>query len=152
VPRSAADEVIAGFVIVNDVSVRDWQMKTPQWVLGKSFDSHGVVGPWLVTSDELDPADLRLRTLVNGEVRQDSSTSHMLWDCAAQIEIISAACTLEPGDIIATGTPAGVGGARKPQVWMKQGDTVRVEIEGIGYLENPVVDEVARESWLVAHD
>jgi 2-keto-4-pentenoate hydratase/2-oxohepta-3-ene-1,7-dioic acid hydratase in catechol pathway len=116
-------------------------MRTPQWALGKSFDTHGVVGPWLVTADQLDPGDLRIRTLINGEVRQDSSTSHMIWDCGAQIETISAACTLEPGDIIATGTPAGVGGAMKPQRWMRAGDTVRVEIEGIGYIENTIVDE-----------
>jgi 2-keto-4-pentenoate hydratase/2-oxohepta-3-ene-1,7-dioic acid hydratase in catechol pathway len=141
VARADARDVIAGYVIVNDVTVRDWQMRTPQWALGKSFDTHGVVGPWLVTADELDPGDLRIRTLINGEVRQDSSTSHMIWDCGAQIETISSACTLEPGDIIATGTPAGVGGAMKPQQWMRAGDTVRVEIDGIGYLENTIVDE-----------
>lgn len=141
VSRANARDVIAGYVIVNDVTVRDWQMRTPQWALGKSFDTHGVVGPWLVTADQLDPGDLRIRTLINGEVRQDSSTSHMIWDCGAQIETISAACTLEPGDIIATGTPAGVGGAMKPQQWMRAGDTVRVEIDGIGYLENTIVDE-----------
>jgi 2-keto-4-pentenoate hydratase/2-oxohepta-3-ene-1,7-dioic acid hydratase in catechol pathway len=149
VPKEAAGQVIAGYVIVNDVSVRDWQMKTPQWVLGKSFDTHGVVGPWLTTADEVDPSDLGLRTLVNGEVRQNSSTSYMMWDCATQVAIISKACTLEPGDIIATGTPAGVGGARKPQLWMKAGDTVRVEIDGLGYIENPIVDEVPSESWMV---
>jgi 2-keto-4-pentenoate hydratase/2-oxohepta-3-ene-1,7-dioic acid hydratase in catechol pathway len=142
VPAARAHEVIAGYTVVNDVTVRDWQFKSPTMTIGKSFDTHGPTGPWVVTADEVpDPQDLRLRTWVNGELLQDASTKEMVFDCAQQIETLSTAFTLEPGDLIATGTPAGVGIVRKPPVFLQPGDTVRVEIEGIGVLENPVIAE-----------
>jgi 2-keto-4-pentenoate hydratase/2-oxohepta-3-ene-1,7-dioic acid hydratase in catechol pathway len=139
VSKEDAPSVIAGYVVINDVSVRDYQLRTPQWTLGKSFDTHGVVGPWIVTGDEIDPHALEIRTLVNGEVRQHSNTSNLIFDCFTQVELLSAVCTLEPGDIVATGTPGGVGIATNQ--WLKAGDVVRVEIEGIGAIENRVIDE-----------
>jgi 2-keto-4-pentenoate hydratase/2-oxohepta-3-ene-1,7-dioic acid hydratase in catechol pathway len=139
VPRNRAREVIAGFLIVNDFTVRDIQHRTSQWTLGKSFDTHGVIGPWIVTEDELDPHILALRTLVNGEVRQSSNTGNLIFDCFAQVEIISSICTLEPGDVIATGTPGGVGKALGKM--LVPDDVVRVEIEGVGAIENRVVQE-----------
>jgi 2-keto-4-pentenoate hydratase/2-oxohepta-3-ene-1,7-dioic acid hydratase in catechol pathway len=139
VRRRDAHEVIAGYVVVNDFSVRDIQHRSGQWTLGKSFDTHGVIGPWLVTADELDPHGLALQTFVNGELRQSSNTSNLIFDCFAQIEIISSICTLEPGDVIATGTPGGVGMALNKM--LVPGDSVRVEIEGIGAIENRVVQE-----------
>jgi 2-keto-4-pentenoate hydratase/2-oxohepta-3-ene-1,7-dioic acid hydratase in catechol pathway len=142
VPAEAAFEVIAGYVIVNDVSVRDFQLAAPTMTLGKSFDTHGPIGPWLTTVDEIaDPGDVAIRTWLNDELVQDGSTATMVFDIATQIEALTTVFTLEPGDIIATGTPAGVGIARKPPLWMKAGDVVRVEIEGLGVLENPIVDE-----------
>jgi 2-keto-4-pentenoate hydratase/2-oxohepta-3-ene-1,7-dioic acid hydratase in catechol pathway len=144
VPRERAPEVIAGFTICNDVSVRDWQRRTPTMTMGKSFDTHGPLGPWLVTLDEIgDPHALRLRTWVDGELRQDASTGQMLFDCFDQVAHLSSAFTLEPGDVISTGTPAGVGMAKSPPLWLRAGDSVRIEIERIGALENPVVDEPA---------
>jgi 2-keto-4-pentenoate hydratase/2-oxohepta-3-ene-1,7-dioic acid hydratase in catechol pathway len=148
VPRERAQEVIAGYLVANDVSVRDWQIKTPQWTLGKSFDTHGVLGPWIVTPDEVDPAaGLELTTRVNGEVRQHSTTSNLIFDCAALVEILSTACTLEPGDVIVTGTPSGVGAFMEPRTWLVPGDVVRVEIEGIGAIENRVVEEPEPGGW-----
>jgi 2-keto-4-pentenoate hydratase/2-oxohepta-3-ene-1,7-dioic acid hydratase in catechol pathway len=141
VPRSRAHEVIAGYLVVNDVTVRDWQLRVPTWTMGKSFDTHGPLGPWLTTADEVDPSGLRLRTWVNGELRQDSSTKQLIFDCAALVEHLSTAFTLEPGDVVATGTPGGVGIAMKPPRLLQAGDVVRVEIEGLGALENPVVPE-----------
>jgi 2-keto-4-pentenoate hydratase/2-oxohepta-3-ene-1,7-dioic acid hydratase in catechol pathway len=142
VAAADAPSVIAGYTIVNDVTVRDWQAKAPTMMIGKSFDTHGPMGPWIVTTDEIpDPHDLRLRTLVNGEVLQDASTSRMIFDIGTQIETLSTAMTLEAGDVISTGTPAGVGIVRRPPILLKPGDTVRVEIEDIGVLENPVVAE-----------
>jgi 2-keto-4-pentenoate hydratase/2-oxohepta-3-ene-1,7-dioic acid hydratase in catechol pathway len=142
VPRARAHEAIAGYLIVNDVTVRDWQFRSPTWTMGKSFDTHGPLGPWLTTPDELgDPHGLRLRTWVNGELRQDSNTKQLVFDCFALVEHLSTAFTLEPGDVVATGTPAGVGIARKPPCLLKAGDVVRIEIEGLGALENPVVAE-----------
>jgi 2-keto-4-pentenoate hydratase/2-oxohepta-3-ene-1,7-dioic acid hydratase in catechol pathway len=146
VPRSRAHEVIAGYLVVNDVSVRDWQLRIPTWTMGKSFDTHGPLGPWLTTADEIDPSGLRLRTFVNGELRQDSNTRHLIFDCAALVEHLTTAFTLEPGDVIATGTPGGVGIAMKPPRLLKAGDVVRVEIEGLGALENRVVPEPASTS------
>jgi 2-keto-4-pentenoate hydratase/2-oxohepta-3-ene-1,7-dioic acid hydratase in catechol pathway len=144
VPRERAHEVIAGYCVANDVSVRDYQVRTTQWTLGKSFDTHGVLGPWLVTPDEVDPAQgLQLTTLVNGEVRQRSSTANLIFGCAELVEIISAVCTLEPGDVIATGTPGGVGAFMEPRTWLEPGDVVRVEIDGIGAVENRIVAEAA---------
>ena len=140
VPAAEAMSVIAGFTIMNDVSVRDWQWRTPTWTLGKSFDSHGPLGPVLVTTDELvDPGGLRLRTWVNEDLRQDASTGDMLFDCSAMVELLSTVCTLEPGTVVSTGTPPGVGAGFDPPRWLVPGDVVRVEIEGIGVLENPVV-------------
>ena len=140
VGRDRAASVIAGYVVINDYSVRDIQLRTSQWTLGKSFDTHGVMGPWIVTPDEIDPHSLALRTLVNGELRQSSNTSNLIFDCHAQVEILSSVCTLEPGDVIATGTPGGVGMASGR--YLVPGDTVRVEIEGIGAIENRVVQEI----------
>jgi 2-keto-4-pentenoate hydratase/2-oxohepta-3-ene-1,7-dioic acid hydratase in catechol pathway len=144
VPVERAPEVIAGYTITNDVSVRDWQLRTPTMTLGKSFDTHGPLGPWIVTPDELgDPHDLALKTYVNDELRQDSNTGEMIYNCYEQIAHLSEAFTLEPGDVIATGTPAGIGAVRQPfpDGLLKVGDVVRIEIEGIGELCNAVVAE-----------
>jgi 2-keto-4-pentenoate hydratase/2-oxohepta-3-ene-1,7-dioic acid hydratase in catechol pathway len=142
VPRARAHEVIAGYLVVNDVTVRDWQLRIPTWTMGKSFDTHGLLGPWLTTSDEVgDPHGLRLRTWVNGELRQDSSTKQLIFDCFALVEHLSTAFTLEPGDVVATGTPGGVGIAMKPPKLLQVGDVMRVEIDGLGVLENEVVPE-----------
>lgn len=142
VSRDDAADYIAGYLVVNDVTVRDWQFRTPTWTMGKSFDSHGPIGPWIVTSDELrDPHRLALRTYVNEELRQESNTKQLIFDCFALVEHFSTAFTLEPGDIIATGTPGGVGILHKPPQILKAGDVVRIEIEGIGEIENPIIDE-----------
>jgi 2-keto-4-pentenoate hydratase/2-oxohepta-3-ene-1,7-dioic acid hydratase in catechol pathway len=142
VPAARASEVIAGYTICNDVTVRDWQFRTPTMTMGKSFDTHGPLGPWLVTPDELgDPHGLHLRTWVNGELRQDAKTDDLIFNCWEMVEHLSTAFTLEPGDVISTGTPAGVGIAMKPPRLLAAGDVVRIEIEGIGVLENPVIDE-----------
>jgi 2-keto-4-pentenoate hydratase/2-oxohepta-3-ene-1,7-dioic acid hydratase in catechol pathway len=142
VPREHAHEVIAGYLVVNDVSVRDWQLRIPTWTMGKSFDTHGPIGPWITTADEVgDPHALRVRTWVNGELRQDSSTKNLIFDCFAIVEHLSTAFTLEPGDVVATGTPGGVGIAMKPPRLLSIGDVVRVEIDGLGTLENRVVAE-----------
>ena len=147
VPEDRAHEVIAGYTITNDVSVRDWQLRTPTMTIGKSFDTHGPLGPWIVTGDELgDPHQLGLKTYVNGELRQNGSTSEMIYNCFQQIAHLSAAFTLEPGDVIATGTPAGIGAARQPfpDGLLKVGDEVRIAIDGIGELRNTVVEEPQR--------
>jgi 2-keto-4-pentenoate hydratase/2-oxohepta-3-ene-1,7-dioic acid hydratase in catechol pathway len=142
VPRARAAEVIAGFVVVNDVSVRDWQGRSPTMTMGKSFDTHCPFGPALVTPDEVpDPLALRIRTWVNGELRQDASTKDLIFDPAALIEHLSTAFTLEPGDLVSTGTPAGVAVGMKPPRWLVPGDVVRVEIDGIGAIENRVIAE-----------
>jgi 2-keto-4-pentenoate hydratase/2-oxohepta-3-ene-1,7-dioic acid hydratase in catechol pathway len=144
VPAERAHEVIAGYTCANDVSVRDWQGKAQTMTIGKSFDTHGPLGPWLVTADELgDPDDLAIRCTVNDEPRQDARTSEMVFDCFEQVSHLSEAFTLEPGDVIATGTPSGVGLGRQPvrENLLHVGDTVRVEIEGIGELVNAVVEE-----------
>jgi 2-keto-4-pentenoate hydratase/2-oxohepta-3-ene-1,7-dioic acid hydratase in catechol pathway len=142
VSRDDAADVIAGYLIVNDVTVRDWQLRTPTWTMGKSFDTHGPIGPWIVTPDELhDPHQLRLRTWVNEELRQESNTKQLIFDCYSLVEHFSTAFTLEPGDIVATGTPSGVGIAQKPPKLLVAGDVVRIEIEGIGQIENTVIAE-----------
>jgi 2-keto-4-pentenoate hydratase/2-oxohepta-3-ene-1,7-dioic acid hydratase in catechol pathway len=143
IPEDKALDHVFGYTLFNDVSVRDYQRKTTQWTAGKNFDSTGPLGPWVVTSDELPPgaSGLRIRTRVNGETMQDSNTSDMIFGTAKLIAILSEFMTLEPGDFIATGTPSGVAHARKPPAWMKAGDTVEVEVEGIGILSNPIVDE-----------
>lgn len=136
-----AKQVIAGYTIVNDVSVRDWQIKSPTWTLGKSFDTHGPMGPWIVTADEIQPDNLELKTWLNDELRQHSNTRHLIFDCYQLVETLSSVCTLEPGDIIATGTCSGVGVKMKPRGYMKPGDIVTIEIEDIGRLSNPVIQE-----------
>jgi 2-keto-4-pentenoate hydratase/2-oxohepta-3-ene-1,7-dioic acid hydratase in catechol pathway len=142
VPADRALEMVAGFVVVNDVSVRDWQRRTPTMMMGKGFDTHGPLGPWVVTAEEIaDPQQLRIRTWVNGEVRQDGTTSDMIFSCSAMIEHLSTAFTLEPGMILSTGTPAGVAASGNPPRWLSPGDVVRIETEGIGALSNPVVSE-----------
>ncbi len=142
VPAAHAHEVIAGFVVCNDVSVRDWQFWAQTFTLGKSFDTHGPFGPWIVTGDEVgDPHALDLRTWVNGELRQSSNTRHLVFDCHKQIETLTKAFTLEPGDVVLTGTPSGVGIGFKPHRYLTVGDRVRIEIEGIGHIENEVVAE-----------
>jgi 2-keto-4-pentenoate hydratase/2-oxohepta-3-ene-1,7-dioic acid hydratase in catechol pathway len=144
VPRELAPSVIAGFTVLDDVSVRDWQWRSPTWTLGKSFDTHGPMGPYLVTPDEVgDPHRLRLRTWVNAELRQDACTDDMVFSCWQMVEELSEVFTLEPGDVISTGTPAGVGASFDPPRWLVAGDIVRIEVEGVGTLENPVVDEFA---------
>lgn len=134
-----ARSVIAGYLVTNDVSVRDWLAKrSPTFTLGKSFDTHGPIGPWLTTEDEIaDPHDLRMRLSVNGEVRQESPTSDMIYDIYQQIAYLTQVMTLMPGDILATGTPAGIGAPTGR--FLKPGDTVRAEIEGLGAIENHVV-------------
>ncbi|MDA7948727.1 MAG: fumarylacetoacetate hydrolase family protein [Hyphomicrobiaceae bacterium] len=136
-------EHVFGYTIFNDVSVRTYQRKTSQWAAGKNFDGTGPLGPVVVTPDDLPPgaSGLRITTRVNGETRQDSNTSDMIFPTARIIAILSEFMTLEPGDVIATGTPSGVAHAMSPPGWMKHGDEVEVEIEGIGVLRNPVVDE-----------
>lgn len=137
VPRERAHEVVFGYTCGNDVSVRDWQLRTPQFTLGKSFATHGPIGPWIVTADEFgDPHDKRVSCFVNDERRQHSSTRHLIFDCFDQIAELTAAFPLDPGDLIFTGTPDGVGGAMKPPRFLQPGDRMRVEIEGIGVLEN----------------
>ncbi len=142
VPREYAAQVIGGFTICNDVSVRDWQAKAATMTLGKSWDTHGPIGPWVVTPDEIwDPHALELTTWVDGEQRQHSSTRHLIFDCYSLVETLSTVFTLMPGDVIATGTPSGVGVAMKPRGYLKVGQRVRVEIEGLGYIENEVIPE-----------
>jgi 2-keto-4-pentenoate hydratase/2-oxohepta-3-ene-1,7-dioic acid hydratase in catechol pathway len=146
VPARQALEVVAGFTVVNDVSVRDWQWRTPTMMMGKGFDTHGPTGPAIVSVDEVgDPQSLALSTSVNGELRQDGTTADMIFTCAQMIEHLSAAFTLEVGMLITTGTPAGVAAGEDPPRWLSAGDSVTVHIEGVGELTNPVVDEPAGE-------
>jgi len=133
-------DMIAGYMCFNDVSVRDYQSRTSQWTLGKVFDTHGPCGPYLVTSDEVrDPQALRIRCTIGDEVLQDSSTAEMVFGVARLVAELSEIMTLEPGDIVATGTPAGVGTSRTPKRWLRAGERVQVEIDGVGRLENPVI-------------
>ncbi len=144
VSRDRAAEVIAGYLIVNDVSTRDWQRRSATMTLGKSFDTHGPTGPWIVTPDEVgDPHTLELHTWVNGEQRQHSNTRNLIFDCFSIVETLSTVFTLEPGLLISTGTPSGVAAAMKPPQYLKAGDVVRIEIERIGHIENKVIDEPA---------
>ena len=138
----ALDHVVA-YSIFNDGSIRDFQHRTPQWTVGKNFDGTGAFGPSLVSADELPAgaAGLRLQTRLNGRVVQEASTSDLVFDVATLVSVLSEAMTLNPGDVIVTGTPAGVGAARKPPLFMKAGDVCEVEIEGLGILRNPIVDE-----------
>jgi 2-keto-4-pentenoate hydratase/2-oxohepta-3-ene-1,7-dioic acid hydratase in catechol pathway len=144
VPKARAADVIAGYTICNDVSVRDWQMRVPTFTMGKSFDTHGPMGPAIVTADEIgDPHSLDIRTWVNGELRQSSNTKNLIFDCFDLVAHLSTAFTLEPGDVITTGTPSGIAGAMKPPAWLVPGDVVKVAVEGIGEIENGVVEEPA---------
>lgn len=143
ISKASALEHIAGYSVFNEGSVRDFQFKAPQWTVGKNFDNTGAFGPYFVTADELPPGckGLRLRTLLNGQVVQDASTDSMVFDVATLVVTISEAITLEPGDLIVTGTPSGVGLARKPPLFMKPGDVCEVEVEGLGKLINSIADE-----------
>ena len=142
VPEAQALDYVAGYVAVNDVSARDWQFRNSQWTLGKTPDTFCPMGPALVTADEIgDPQDLGLRTIVSGEVLQQGHTSDMIFSVAHLIWDMARIMTLEPGDVIATGTPSGVGFTRTPPRYLRPGDVVRIEIERIGALENPVVAE-----------
>ena len=142
VPRDLAHEVVAGYVAANDVSVRDWQIRVPTFTMGKSFDTHCPYGPAIVTPDEVgDPHTLDLTTHVNGELRQSTNTKNLIFDCFELIEHLSTAFTLEPGDLISTGTCGGVAASFKPPKWLVAGDVVRVEIQNIGANENTVVAE-----------
>jgi 2-keto-4-pentenoate hydratase/2-oxohepta-3-ene-1,7-dioic acid hydratase in catechol pathway len=139
VPRARAHEIIAGYMVGCDYSVRDWQRATPTMIMGKGFDTHAPAGPWITTPDEAgDVAKLGLRCLVNGETRQDSRVGDMIFDVPAQIEHLTKAFTLEPGDLIFTGTPAGVGVAHAPPKFVKVGDRVRCEIDGLGVIEQVI--------------
>lgn len=138
-----AREAVFGYCVGNDVSVRDWQLRTSQFILGKSFDTHAPLGPWIVTADEIgDPHQLGIRCFVNGEKRQESNTSQLIFDCYQQIEHLSKVMTLEPGDVIFSGTPGGVGAGFKPARWLRNGDRVRVEIDGLSAIENVVRHEI----------
>lgn len=145
IPKAKATSHVAAYSIFNDGSVRDFQFKAPQWTVGKNFDDTGAFGPYVVTADELPDGatGLHLETRLNGQVVQSASTSDLLFPVADLISIISEAITLEAGDVIVTGTPAGIGWARTPKLFMKPGDVVEVEIEGIGILRNPIADETA---------
>lgn len=143
VPQDRALAYVFGYSCFNDISVRDYQKRTPQWTIGKNFDGTGGFGPVLVTADDLPAgaAGLSIRSRLNGEVMQDANTRDMIWGVAETISLLSQCLTLEPGDVIAMGTPAGVGQSRTPPVWMRDGDTIEVEIEGIGTLTNMVRGE-----------
>ena len=143
VNEEQALDAVAGYSIFNDATLRDYQRRTGQWTMGKNFDGTGPFGPEFVTADELPRGctGLNLQTRLNGEVMQDANTKDMVFNVASAISYLSQAMTLEPGDLLAMGTPSGVGYARMPPVWMKPGDMVEVEIEGIGVLSNPVADE-----------
>ena len=144
VPAERAWEIIAGVTCGCDCSVRDWQKASPTMIMGKGFDTHAPFGPHLVTPDELGPiADLSIRGFVNDELRQEARLGDMIHSIEEQVAHLTSAFTLEPGDVIYTGTPAGVGAGRDPQAWLKQGDSVRVEIERVGVLTFPVIDEPA---------
>lgn len=141
IARSRAMDHVWGYTIVNDVTARDVQVRHNQWHLGKSFDTFCPMGPWLVDANELQGENTRLRCWVNGELRQDASTSELIFDIPALIETISRGITLFPGDVIATGTPAGVGMGMSPPRYLAAGDMIRIEIDGLGVLENPIRQE-----------
>jgi len=143
VPAQDALSMIAGYVVLNDATAREWQRASTQWTPGKNFDATMPIGPEVVTPDEVDPTDVELTTRLNGEVMQSARTSQMIFDIPRTIEYLSSFTTLRPGDVIATGTPGGVGFARRPPVWMVPGDTVEVTIEGVGRIANRVVAEDA---------
>jgi 2-keto-4-pentenoate hydratase/2-oxohepta-3-ene-1,7-dioic acid hydratase in catechol pathway len=142
VAKENAADVIFGYACGNDISVRDWQFHTPQWLVGKSFDTHAPIGPWIVTADEIgDPHALGIRCVVNGETKQSSNTKNLVFNCFDQIAYLSEAMTLMPGDMVFTGTPGGVGQSMKPPQFLKAGDTVRIEIDKIGAIEAKMISE-----------
>jgi acylpyruvate hydrolase len=136
---------VAGYACFNDGTLRDYQRRTTQWTIGKNFDGTGAFGPWMVPAADLPPgaSGLKIESRLNGQVMQSDNTAHMIVPVAETLRLLTEVLVLEPGDVVVMGTPAGVGYARKPPVWMKAGDTIEIEIEGIGVLSNPVVDEVA---------
>jgi 2-keto-4-pentenoate hydratase/2-oxohepta-3-ene-1,7-dioic acid hydratase in catechol pathway len=146
VKRNDALDYIAGYSVFNDASIRDYQLRTPQWTVGKNFDGSGAFGPDFVTSDDVPAgaSGLAIETRLNGVLMQSGNTRDMIFDVAETVELLSACMTLEAGDLLVMGTPAGVGAARKPPVWMKPGDVVDVTIEGIGTLSNPIIAEVEK--------
>jgi len=148
IKRDRALDHVAGYSLFNDATIREFQLRTPQWTIGKNFDATGAFGPWLVTPDALPPGahGLRIQGRLNGRVMQESSTDKLIFNVSALIEMISVAISLEPGDVIITGTPGGVGAARKPPVFMQPGDVFEVEIEGMGVLSNPVQRESQEEA------
>ena len=143
--QANALDCVFGYSCFNDMSVRDYQKKTPQWTIGKNFDGTGAFGPFLLTADELAPGatGLRIQSRLNGKIMQDANTSDMIFSVAETIVLLTECMTLEPGDVIIMGTPAGVGQARTPPVWMKHGDTIEIEIDKLGILSNPICDEAA---------
>jgi acylpyruvate hydrolase len=143
IPADDAMAAIAGFVVLNDASAREWQRAATQWTAGKNFEGSMPIGPELVTTDELDISDLALTTTLNGQVMQSARTSQMIVDVPSAIEFFSSFTRLRPGDVIATGTPGGVGFARKPPVWLQPGDLIEVAVEGVGTIRNRVVAEEA---------
>ena len=148
IPSEKALDAIAGYVVLNDASARDWQRAATQWTAGKNFDGSMPIGPEVVTTDEVDVQDVALTTTLNGEVMQSARTSQMIVNIPDTIEFFSSFTTLRPGDVIATGTPGGVGFARQPPVWLEPGDLVEVSIEGVGTIRNGVVSEVdAPKDW-----
>ena len=144
IPKAQALDHVIAYSLFNDASIRDYQFRSPQWTMGKNFDGTGAFGPYLVTADELPPgcAGLRLQTRLNGQVVQSASTDDLVFDVATLVSQLSEAFTFEPGDIIVTGTPAGVGAGRTPPLWMKAGDVCVVELEGLGLLINTIADQV----------
>lgn len=142
IPAEAWRDHVFGYTILNDVSARDVQMATSQWTMGKSFDTFAPMGPYLVTADEVpDPQALDIRLTLNGELMQSSNTRNLIFGVPELVEYLSSVFTLEPGDVISTGTPAGVGFARKPPVYLREGDQVEIGVQGLGELHNPVVNE-----------
>ena len=148
IPKARALEHVAAYSLFNDASIRDYQFKAPQWTVGKNFDGTGAFGPYLVTADEMPPGcrGLRLETRLNGQTVQSASTDDLVFDVATLVSLLSEAFTLEAGDIIVTGTPSGVGLARKPPLWMKPGDVCEVELERYGILRNPVIEQAKASS------
>ena len=141
IKASDAMSAIAGYVVLNDASAREWQRAATQWTAGKNFEGSMPIGPELVTTDEVDISDVALTTTLNGQVMQSARTSQMIVDVPIAIEFLSSFTRLRPGDVIATGTPGGVGFARKPPVWLQPGDVIEVSVEGVGTIRNRVVDE-----------
>jgi 2-keto-4-pentenoate hydratase/2-oxohepta-3-ene-1,7-dioic acid hydratase in catechol pathway len=148
IPAGKAIEALAGYVVLNDASARDWQRVGTQWTPGKNFDASMPIGPELVTTDEVDVSDVAITAVLNGEVMQSARTSQMIVDVASCVEFFSSFTTLHPGDVIATGTPGGVGFARKPPVWMTPGDVIEITVESVGTIRNRIVaEEGDRNGW-----